>query len=605
MQTKATIPKPSLHQYPKKKPLPKKLLERLFLVYILSMNFQVMRVLRTVRHIPARMWWARAASRMRRLYYRTPLYPILQERDIFPAGQNLTPQVLTLGSKTHAASILESRTFTFNGETHELTENTGWLPQNATHLWQFHLHYWDWLGDLKAAPKASKAQPVAQALVRDWLLQCDQYHPVMWHPYPTSLRIVNMLVYANWVLENAKDDLQEAYWQSLNRQVSYLVHNLEWELEGNHLIKNIKALIYAGLCLTGRQSLFLEGQKLLLSQLSAQILPDGTHYERSPMYHAQVLQDVLEIQMLIRQAGGKAAPQLVEMIDRMGTALQTLRAGDGGLFQMHDGAEGHVKHIQNLLKQTDAGDTPQELPNGGYARLSHGSAHKNMLVLCDVGGLTPAENPGHAHAQTLCFELAVGAERIFVNRGTYAYQTPKRTELRSTASHNTVAINGGNSAEVWGQFRVGRRPTKVTYARTPTADGGHKIVASHNGYRHAKLVHHRALEMSGDGSIFMGEDTLTPTNKRATFAPKNGSTRVRGYFHVHPSVTCKLLNETQARLTAPSGLKLDFTIKNARLFTQPSTYAAQFGEEVDTTCLVLQPNFRTGTQFSWKLEVVK
>lgn len=524
---------------------------------------------------------------------------------MFPAGQNLVPQILMVGDKTHAAAMLESRMFTFNGEAHELTEDSSWLPKDATHLWQFHLHYWDWLGDLKAAPKIAKAQLVAQALVRDWLLQCDQYHPIMWHPYPTSLRVVNMLAYADWVLENAKDDLQEAYWQSLNRQVSYLAHNLEWELEGNHLIKNIKALIYAGLCLAGRQSLFLEGQKLLLTQLAAQILPDGTHYERSPMYHAQVLQDVLEIQMLIRQAGGKAAPQLVEMVDRMGTALQTLRAGDGGFFQMHDGAEGYAKHIQNLLKQTDTGDTPQELPDGGYVRLSHGLAHKNMLALCDVGGLTPTENPGHAHAQTLCFELAVGAERIFVNRGTYAYQTPKRTELRSTASHNTVAVNGGNSAEVWGQFRVGRRPTKVTYARTPTADGGHKVVASHNGYRHIKLVHHRVLEMSGDGCMFMGEDTLTPTSKWATFKPKNGTTRVRAYFHLHPDVTCKLLNETQACLTTKSGLKLDFIIKNARLFTQPSTYSAQFGEEADTTCLVLQPNFRKGTQFSWKLQVVK
>jgi len=39
----------------------------------------------------------------------------------------------------------------------------------------------------------------------------------------------------------------------------------------------------------------IRGQRLLARELREQILPDGGHFERSPMYHAILLKDVLDL----------------------------------------------------------------------------------------------------------------------------------------------------------------------------------------------------------------------------------------------------------------------------------------------------------------------
>ena len=58
--------------------------------------------------------------------------------------------------------------------------------------------------------------------------------------------------------------------------------------------------------------------------------------------------------------------------------------------------------------------------------------------------------PGHAHADTLSFELSIGAQRVFVNSGTSEYGlSPKRLNQRKTAAHNTVEVDGKDSSQVW------------------------------------------------------------------------------------------------------------------------------------------------------------
>ena len=129
------------------------------------------------------------------------------------------------------------------------------------------------------------------------------------------------------------------------------MHNLEWDLRGNHLFKNIKALMFAGLGLHGRQSLFLEGQKLLLQELSVQVPADGAHFEKSPLYHVQVLEDLLEITILYRKAKLKIPPQLTAAIERMGTALAFYVYPDGGLPLFSDSIEGDKVWLATLLKK--------------------------------------------------------------------------------------------------------------------------------------------------------------------------------------------------------------------------------------------------------------
>ncbi|WP_413889259.1 heparinase II/III family protein [Candidatus Aalborgicola defluviihabitans] len=74
----------------------------------------------------------------------------------------------------------------------------------------------------------------------------------------------------------------------------------------------------------------------------------------------------------------------------------------------------------------------------------------------DVAPVGPAYLPGHAHADTLSFELSVSGQRVVVNGGTSRYGLgPLRLRERETAAHSTVEVAKQSSSEVWGGFRSG------------------------------------------------------------------------------------------------------------------------------------------------------
>src|SRR5690606_20113336 len=119
-----------------------------------------------------------------------------------------------------------------------------------------------------------------------------------WEPYPVSLRVVNWIKF----LLTAPGDgpasarRSENVLESLAGQVAWLERNMEFQLLANHLLKNAKALLFAGIALEGRDATrWLErGLALLAAEAEEQVLPDGGHFERSPMYHSIVLEDLLD-----------------------------------------------------------------------------------------------------------------------------------------------------------------------------------------------------------------------------------------------------------------------------------------------------------------------
>src|SRR5690606_13481259 len=104
----------------------------------------------------------------------------------------------------------------------------------------------------------------------------------------------------------------------------------------------------------------------------------------------------------------------------------------------------------------------------------------------DLAAIGPDYIPGHAHADTLSFELSLGTERILVNGGTSTYERgPLREAQRATRSHNTVEIAGTNSSDVWASFRVGRR-ARVRDVSIKERDGCVLVSGTHDGYRHLR-----------------------------------------------------------------------------------------------------------------------
>ncbi|MGP1680656.1 MAG: heparinase II/III domain-containing protein, partial [Burkholderiales bacterium] len=141
-------------------------------------------------------------------------------------------------------------------------------------------------------------------------------------------------------------------------------------------------------------------------------------------------------------------------------------------------------------------DGIEALPDSGYVRLKIGPA----VLIADVGAIGPDYLPGHAHADSLSFELSLHGRRVLVNGGTSTYEAgDERLRQRGTAAHNTVVVDGQDSSEVWGSFRVARRarPFDVRWGRVGDAVW---LEAAHDGYRRlpGRVVHRRSWRLSAD-----------------------------------------------------------------------------------------------------------
>ena len=144
---------------------------------------------RTVWQVPPAQLWARVWARIKRVYHQTPLYPLLLERELYSSKPALSVTRLKNGNADKGTRLANDNEFMFVGRTVRMEKQVAWLPTEASPLWVFSLHYWEWLADLKAANRREDAQ----RLVEDWLLSCDTFHPTIWHPYPTSLRLVSAI----------------------------------------------------------------------------------------------------------------------------------------------------------------------------------------------------------------------------------------------------------------------------------------------------------------------------------------------------------------------------------------------------------------------------
>ena len=426
----------------------------------------------------------------------------------------------------------------------------GWRDTSLPLLWRFTRHYFEWLGDLRAL--GEEGREPARALVADWLTRFERFDPVAWHPYPLSLRLVSWLAHAPFLCHGAAPDFVAAFHRSLHRQARHLERVWERDVGGNHLIKNLKAAIAAALCLPGHETGLQRALGGLERQVLLQILPDGCHYERSPSYHIQVLGDLEELCMLFAASGREVPAFLAGAAERMRPAAAFFQMAPGRLAQFNDGT------IDGPEETTVA--APAALPAAGYWRLEAGTAR----LIVDCGPCCPDDLPAHAHADTLSFELYDDGCPLIVNCGTYAYQDAQwRNRFRGTAFHSTLTVDDGDSAEVYGGFRLGRRPRRFAAS---VEDG--RFVGEFDGWRRSGLTHRRSLELGDQG--LRGRD-------EAVSIRSGPSRRLTLRFHLHPEVEAHADGGT-IRLVLPGGGVWRFSAPGLAVNLGESWYSPRFHE---------------------------
>lgn len=402
----------------------------------------------------------------------------------------------------------------------------GWDDRSVSLLWRFNQHYHDDL-TAESSPTVHKRHYL---LTDHWIENNVVTSTPSWHPYPTSLRIVNWI---KWCIRT--NVCSEKVRLSLALQARWLSKNIEWHILGNHVFANAKALVYAGLFFDGieAEEWLATGMKILETEFDEQILPDGGHFELSPMYHAIILEDVLDLINICRASLSRLSEvhkaQLLNWethIPLMLTWLNTMSHPDRRLSFFNDAAFGIAAENSELLDyafrlKLDLGSkrTDELFTFSGYARIETSTS----VLIADLAEVGATYIPGHAHADTLSFEFSYLGKRIFVNSGISEYSnTRERLKQRSTLAHNTVCINEQNSTEVWSSFRVGRR-AKVTQKSLQYLKNNIILTGTHDGYcKDYGVLHKRTFELQ-NAQLVITDDLSKDIKAQAR-------------FHLHPKV---------------------------------------------------------------------
>ncbi|MGE5466099.1 MAG: heparinase II/III family protein [Ignavibacteria bacterium] len=519
----------------------------------------------TLRHLKPVQVWGRMAFRVRR-----------PSPDLRPAPPRRAPTGRWTAPAERLPSMTAPHRFRFLNEDHEVAAAADWNDPALAKLLLYNVHYFDDLNALGAAERS----PWHEQLIRDWIEHNPPACGTGWEPYPLSLRIVN------WIKRDLGGrPLDETARQSLAVQVRYLSQRLEHHLLGNHLFSNAKALVFAGCHFEGVEAAnwLTCGLEILSAQIPEQILADGGHFERSTMYHALAYEDMLDLVNLAATFPEALAPWAAaiagwrERPREMGKWLAAMCHPDGEIAFFNDAAPGVAPAPARLFDYAErlgydrpaaGGDGVTWLKPSGYVRLQSGPA----VVLIDVAPVGPDYLPGHAHADTLSFELSLGGQRVIVNSGTSRYGVgPERQRERATAAHSTVEVDGQDSSEVWGGFRVARR-ARVFDVCAAAHDAVLEVRAAHDGYARlaGRPIHRRTWRLS-DGALEVA-DRIEGDCRTAV-----------ARYHFHPAIDIGI--EGSGGSVAGLGGDARWSAEAGDVAVRKSAFAPAFGKILDNSCL--------------------
>jgi uncharacterized heparinase superfamily protein len=463
------------------------------------------------------------------------------------------------GAQRNRAERLRAGDFSFLNHREALGWPPRWSNPHLPHLWQYNLHYFEYVF---ALPYEG-----ARELVLDWI----ERHPpgrgqVGWEPYPTSLRL------QNWCTclfgrhrERTSDDpeLRARLWPSVFRQAEWLASHLEFHLLGNHLFENAAALALCGACFEGEAAAAWRrlGLRVLARELEEQVLPDGGHFERSPMYQARVVY----VLGLLEASGDAELGRVAEApLARARRALGAMLHPDGEIALLNDSAFGIANPPAALRPQAPA-PGPFALPDTGYFGAYGAEGH---YVICDAAPIGPDYLPGHAHGDLFSFELSLAGHRVVTDAGVYGYEADAlRQHCRSTRAHNTVEVDGRDQCEFWAAFRVARRGRPRDVRWRPLARG-FRLEGWHDGYARlpGRPLHHRAFRWHPEGVLLVRDRVAG-----------RGPVDVRSRLHLHPDCELLELQGSRARVRHPGGeLAIAFS-GPGELSVEGSLHCPEFG----------------------------
>ena len=389
---------------------------------------------------------------------------------------------------------------------------------------------------------------------------------------------------ANWALGlelmRSCPTLAPAFWhrayEALFDHGTFIETHLEniYEVTSNHFLSNVVGLFFvAGVfddlpC--GRQ---WDGQcrAWLVQEMQVQVLPDGADYESSVPYHRLVAELFLGAARLAEYKRVPLPPGFMQRLRSMFEFLEAVLRPDGLMPQIGDADDGRL-HIMSGYGRWQPQDgrhlfgpagclfddaswrgvdgergrwesawwgfepepeaaaprAPSELrhfPRAGLTVMRRGRDY--LLVTNGVVGTGGFGN--HKHNDQLGFEFHVSGTPVIVDPGSYVYTSDPdaRNLFRSTASHNTIAVDGEEQNEFrrdW-LFRMFEKAHPEHLGFTERDD---LLIyrGRHGGYTRLAdpVVHERSFALSRLNGTLTIDDVVDG----------RGTHRVRWHFHFAP-----------------------------------------------------------------------
>lgn len=461
-----------------------------------------------------------------------------------------------------------------------------WVPSKVSKLWLYNLHYFDFL----VSEKAFLEPEYSIDIIKNWIDECPVGQATSWDSYTTSLRIVNWIKFLDF---SRASSIDETILCSLGTQVTWLNSNIEWHIQANHLFANLKAIIFGGCYFRCNlsNSILLRAINLLNEQISTQILNDGGHFERSPMYHSIILEDLLDIVNLAICSENdqlqKHLPFWMSVCKKMFHWLGVIIHPNNELPFFNDSCLNVAAQYTDL---TDYGTSlgldftenksftePKAFPNScllqnsGFWRANS----KNMSIIFDVGEVKSTFQPGHTHAETLAIEVYAINEKVIGNGGISTYEkSPLRFFQRSSQNHSTIIVDNKNSSQVWSSFRLAKS-AKIQEQVEACDHNSAFMVASHDGYSTTlkRVETKRKVTVKYDTISIL--DTLDGTSKEFT-----------SRYILHPEINV-ISSGLQGDLILETPLKkiIKLQIHSGQLNFAESSYSEGFGSNIPTKVL--------------------
>jgi len=371
------------------------------------------------------------------------------------------------------------------------------------------------------------------------------------NPYPVGINWASTLEVAfrslSWLWLRALLDgnpvVPRGFSEDLSRALALSGRHIERYLStyfspNTHLLGEAMALFYIGtLCPEANQSDHWRelGWRVVVEEARKQVREDGFYFEQSAYYHVYALDFFLQGGLLAAKNDLAPPPEYASTVENMSSALALLsRTGvtasfgddDGGrlldaqrnrsehltdplataavVFDRGDfksiagglreetiwllGAEG--VHQFDALKSIPPQFSSTALMSSGFYLMSSAEPVPQQMVV--DAGPQGAGSCGHGHADALSLQLLYGGRVLLQDPGTFEYvgDGAERGEIRGTASHNTLTVDGRGQSEPKGPFSW----HELTNSRREIWVAGEffdLFSGSHDGYAQQGITHRR------------------------------------------------------------------------------------------------------------------